>query len=208
MVSGYLSKKQPTGKFQKTESALIATLLIFELINSALGYLMGRTLIPLFQPYWTLWYLLSLVYWRLLVQFAPSRWIDHQYIVVIASVVLALTTPLIPIGYIASFQRTFTFLPFFMIGYYLRRESLMVKVRDICCWKAIIAIAICLLLCGAFVRLGLPVMQTLRGADTYWNCYLPLPYAMTLKAALLMASLCFCISLLSIFKVSTEKNGD
>lgn len=205
MLSGYLSKKQAIGKFWKGELALFTSFLVFELINVALSYFFKQTLIPIVQPYWTLWYLLSLIYWRIILQFLPSNWMDHRCMIIVGAFALALATPLLPFGYIASFQRTFTFLPFFMIGYYIRQGNYLLVLRSMGVWKPAIIMGLCILVCCLFVHMGLPVMQTLRGADTYMNCYLPTLYAMLLKCILLVASLCFCLALFSVFKVTNVR---
>lgn len=205
MLSGYLYNKQPTRKFWKGEFALLASLMMFELINGVLNYLFRHTIIPLFQPYWTLWYLLSLIYWRLIVQYIPSKWLNHRCIVMCVSIALALLTPFLPIGYIVSFQRTFTFLPFFLMGYYIRQSNSLSKIRSVSIWKSIGVIGVCLFVCCLFIFVGMPVMQILRGADSYRECYLPIMFAISLKGILLVTSLLISLALLSVFRTSNER---
>ncbi|MCP4073526.1 MAG: acyltransferase family protein [Hyphomicrobiales bacterium] len=64
-------------------------------------------------PYWTLWYLFSLVMWRVLL-IPYSRW-SHPLII---SILVALTAGLVDNwGYAFSISRTLVFFPFFLAGH-------------------------------------------------------------------------------------------
>ena len=165
MISGYLTHRQPIAKFKESMLSLFVTLCSFELISLVLKALVYHTLIPLYQPYWTLWYLFCLILWRVTVQVIPDSVLSKKAAVLTVTVIASVVTPFIPLGYIGSFQRFFTFLPFFMIGYYMSREN-MQRLQNIN-----ILVPITTLICCLAVTLSLdqqiPVLKILRGAEHY-----------------------------------------
>lgn len=118
-ISGFLSKN-----INKSSKVFIKNLLvpyiIFNIIWYSLVYLyMGKTTIPILYPGWTLWFLLSLFFWRISLKYL----IRIKYILPM-SFFAGLLVGLIPNGNILSFSRTIVFLPFFLLGYYLDMEML------------------------------------------------------------------------------------
>lgn len=81
VISGYLTHRQPIAKFKDTMLSLFLTLCTFEIISLVLKALVYHTLIPLYQPYWTLWYLLCLILWRIVVQVIPDAVINKKSVV-------------------------------------------------------------------------------------------------------------------------------
>lgn len=69
-------------------------------------------------PYWLVWFLLSLIFWRCLVP------LFHRFdYPVLLSFVIAFTADQIPfLGYELSAARTLIFLPFFMVGHFYGKE--------------------------------------------------------------------------------------
>lgn len=165
MLSGYFTHKQPMSKFKETIFALLMTLCVFELISLVLKAVIYHTLIPLHQPYWTLWYLFCLILWRTTVQVLPEIVLNKKALVLAVSIIASAFTPFIPLGYIGSFQRFFTFLPFFMIGYYMNHEN-MQRLRNINIAVPLIILVLCLAI-TAYVDQKLPVLKILRGAEHY-----------------------------------------
>ncbi|MFP7199542.1 acyltransferase family protein [Lysinibacillus halotolerans] len=78
-----------------------------------------------FEPRYALWFLLSMVMWKLMLTIFGRHWI-----MVVMSVVLSLS-----VGYISevnewlSLARIFFFFPFFLMGYYMSREN-FVKMKN------------------------------------------------------------------------------
>ncbi len=93
----------------------------------------------LLTPIWLLWYLLSLVFWKLLLFiFSKSKWlIPVAFIIGILIVIVPINPRLL------SYQRTFALFPFFLIGFYTTRDQLL-KFIDYnkMVWLAIILIII------------------------------------------------------------------
>ncbi len=76
-------------------------------------------------PIWLLWYLVSLILWKLLL-FVFGY--DKRMIAV--SFLIGVFAILIPIdGYVLSIQRTITLLPFFLMGFYTQKEDLLVFIQ-------------------------------------------------------------------------------
>jgi len=127
LVSGYVfSLDSNIKKLKRGVLRLFETFLTFQFIwtiyNVAVSH--GLTLGMLVTPSWTLWYLLSLIYWRI-GTFVIFRIIKSSTkniaTLVLLSVIAALLVGFIPINSQLSFQRTFVFFPIFMLGVLLHR---------------------------------------------------------------------------------------
>lgn len=122
LISGHFSRKIKGLKdLKKIVKTLLLPYVIFQLLYS-LYYknVFGDGVeIEFLEPRYALWFLLSMIMWKMML------WIfgNHKSMIVV-SVVLSLLA-----GYIGevnewlSLSRTFFFFPFFLIGYYLDRES-------------------------------------------------------------------------------------
>ena len=114
LISGYFcNTKCDKATLFKKVLELLATYIVFQLIRSVL---MGKYgLDAVLSPRYTLWYLLCLIYWRIVVYFL-SRWLSLNAILIV-SVIISLCS-----GYIhsnaLSLQRACSFFPFFVLGYY------------------------------------------------------------------------------------------
>jgi fucose 4-O-acetylase-like acetyltransferase len=130
MISGYFAKGyNKKGYLLKSVKKILIPYFIFQVIYSFYYYFNGqeeRLSIDFFHPHWTLWFLLSLFFWNLLLYlFAKLRWIGFTLAVVMG----------IAIGYIndvggfLSLSRTFVFFPYFLLGYLLSGEHLKRIIR-------------------------------------------------------------------------------
>ncbi len=120
MISGYLTNPSPDSrKFWRGELILFEALVVFQTIRCLLTTMyFGFSPSMLITPEWTLWYLLSLIFWRLFL-FVACRVGQIRKVLLIllgASVILAIAFGFIPVGTEFSFQRTFYFFPFFVAG--------------------------------------------------------------------------------------------
>lgn len=125
LISGYFAKGyKKKGYLLKAVQKILIPYLVFQIIYSIFYFLVGKekTLeFDLFQPHWSLWFLLSLFFWNLLLYvFARLKWGG-----LIIAVLLG-----IAIGYIEdagsfmSISRTFVFFPYFLLGFLLNGEHL------------------------------------------------------------------------------------
>ncbi len=117
-ISGYLSKNIYKSKKIFFKDLLIPYVLL-NIVWYILAYLYtGEVNLPLIYPGWTLWFLLSLFFWRISLRYI----IKIKYILPI-SFILGILIGFIPNGSILSFSRTIVFLPFFLLGYYTDIEK-------------------------------------------------------------------------------------
>lgn len=126
LISGYFSKGfHKKGYFLKTVKKILLPYIIFQIVYSIFYYYLDgeeSTLkIDLLQPHWTLWFLLSLFFWNILLHvFARLKWVGLIIAVVVG----------IGIGYFdhvgsyLSLSRTFVFFPYFLLGFLLDSKHL------------------------------------------------------------------------------------
>jgi fucose 4-O-acetylase-like acetyltransferase len=117
-VTGYFSKK-----LDKISPFLILYV-VFETLYTLLdGYLNHRTSIRFsyFSPFWVTWYLLAVILWKI----ALPYFLRLKYPVLIAGILAVLAGYASKdLGYNLSAMRAITFFPFFLTGYFVKREHL------------------------------------------------------------------------------------
>ena len=125
-ISGYLSKNIDKCRKGAIKSLLIPYI-VFNIIWYVLAYATtGELKWPIIYPGWTLWYLISLFFWRISLKYLMRI----KYIIPI-SIICGLLIGAMPRGgVVLSLSRTITFLPFFLIGYYTN-EHMLNKVSKI-----------------------------------------------------------------------------
>lgn len=166
LISGYFcnTKCEKAHLFKKTLE-IFATYMVFQLVRSLLT---GKhDLYAIISPQYTLWYLLCLVYWRVLVYFM-SRYLSLNTILVF-SVIVCLCA-----GYIhsnaLSFQRACSFFPFFVLGLYFRNNpyNILKKIDNSSIVFSVIAIVICSILYVMMkVGIGINLRQVFMGKHSY-----------------------------------------
>ena len=93
-----------------------------------------------FFPRYALWYLLCLIYWRIAIWKISDKIDDN--ILLISSFVLVLVAGFVPIDHTFSFQRTFSFLPFFVLGVMFRKRNWMAQLEKVPMHYAIIGLLV------------------------------------------------------------------
>jgi fucose 4-O-acetylase-like acetyltransferase len=119
-ISGYFSR--PEFQLKKTILKIVVPLLLFELAYRFFNfYLTGEPIISQpFKPSWVMWYLVSLLAWRLLLP--VMRGPIHRWLII--SILAGLLCGGCDwIGYDFSLSRTIVFLPYFLAGYYCREVN-------------------------------------------------------------------------------------
>ncbi len=128
LISGYFSKAgQPTRKqMTRVLTDIVLPYLIFEALWSVTTLLVeGDRNINLTQPSWTLWFLLALAIFRLVLPYlALLRW--PLMWAVIISVGSGYATN---IDSTFSLDRTLALLPFFVFGWWLREHDIVARLR-------------------------------------------------------------------------------
>ena len=125
-LSGYFtSKDTPAEKCRKQLIKLLIIYVIAQTLHILLSPLVGEQVTwsnSLVLPHLALWYLLSLIVWKLFAWgFAKCK----RFPLLIVSGVLAIAAGFIPLGNEFAFQRTFAFLPFFVAGFIVKRDQLL-----------------------------------------------------------------------------------
>lgn len=77
-------------------------------------------------PYWLLWYLLAGIYFQLLLPLFDTADPRRQLMILLCTFLIALGIGFVDsIGYFLSLSRLFVFLPWFLMGYYCKKNDLL-----------------------------------------------------------------------------------
>ncbi len=189
LISGYFSKRADLRNWGGDKRLIIiylafhAAYLSLEAVGSSVTF--HRLLIPSFA----LWYILSLIIWRLLLQYIPTGLLRHRNLLLAFSWLFSIAIGFVPVNNELAFQRTFVYWPFFLMGYYLKQEGTIGMIRGYNKWIASIA-GIALLV---LTYLYIPVM--------YNNtCYTNLPDEMVIRIIQLIVASILCLCFLIIGK--------
>lgn len=151
-VSGRFSHISDRKRYRNGIFRLLETYVVFQLLRYLIPVVVGPTFAWIAQgrnfgwdclitPNWVLWYLLALVWWRLAVYWLPARWLEKRGAVMAITVAVSLAVGFIPVTTEFAFQRTFTFLPFFALGYYSKDIDVKRIVDRVPLWLAIAILA-------------------------------------------------------------------
>ncbi|WP_102028583.1 acyltransferase family protein [Salirhabdus sp. Marseille-P4669] len=120
LISGYFAKGfKKKGYLKKLAKKLLIPYLIFQMIFAIFFSLQGEeNTFTLLEPHWTLWFLLSLFSWHLLLLvFSKLRYS------LLLSLIVGVFIGMVPfIGSFLSLSRTFVFFPFFLLGCLLEKK--------------------------------------------------------------------------------------
>lgn len=168
-VSGYFSRKKNINSFLSSIWKLFEPLIIFHVLIKVIPHIISNgtdnLLKTIFTPWWVLWYLLSLIYWRIMIQIIPEKMLRHTKLVLISTFCISILAGFLPLDRFLSIQRTLSFMPFFFLGYCLRSKNIFLpnKYKPLC---IIFLVAI----------LAIPIffpqyLGSLRHADPYHNVF-------------------------------------
>lgn len=130
-LSGHFSKKyNDIFSFAKSLGRIFEAYLVFQFLSILVElffYNKYPSIFSLFSPRWTVWYLLSLFWWKCMLQISVPL-IEKNYKAALSvCVCIGLIVGFIPVDYPLSFQRTFSMLPYFVLGYYAKRKNIEIK---------------------------------------------------------------------------------
>ena len=135
-ISGYLSRKKSNKDFFISCWKLIEPLILFQVIARGAQVVASGTFSfkDAFTPWYVLWYLLSLLFWRTMLQLLPNKILSKSRLMIISTFAISLLAGFLPFNQVLSLQRTFSFMPFFFLGYYTKGKSIPVpsKFRTLC----------------------------------------------------------------------------
>jgi len=122
LISGYFSKgfNRP-GYLKKVFVKTILPYALFQLIYCIFYYVTGYEddfTLTLLDPHWTLWFLMSLFFWNLLLKLMA-----HLPYALPLAIIMGIAIGYVPFfGSYLSIDRTFVFFPMFLMGYYMKPE--------------------------------------------------------------------------------------
>ena len=114
-VSGYFSN--PDKSVRKSCLGIFSAFILFQIIWRIMSP--PSSLKALLSPAPTLWYLLSLCFWRVFIH-EMNKYIKKKWILLALSFVIMIIAGFIPLSRECSFQRTFAFFPLFVLGNMMR----------------------------------------------------------------------------------------
>ncbi len=119
-ISGRFSHIHNRNKYKRNILRLLETLIFIQIVSSTILIMRGNafSLRFLYEPNTILWYLVSLIYYRMIIYFSPTDWLSYRKRVLIISFSLSILAGFIPVSHTFTIQRSLACLPFFMLGYY------------------------------------------------------------------------------------------
>jgi fucose 4-O-acetylase-like acetyltransferase len=123
LVSGYFAKATPPGakQLKRLVTDLVLPYLIFETIWTLVRWaVVGSLNLDLAQPSWTLWFILSLIAWRIALPYL----VQLRYPLLISVVVSVWAGYFGAVTSEFAVSRTLGLLPFFVLGWRLRNSDL------------------------------------------------------------------------------------
>lgn len=161
-ISGFFSKKLNTMGNYSTKQ--VKSLLIpFIFAHLLMWIFTKRSISSLFYPGWTLWYLLSLYFWKMIVVSVSKLRFS-----IIVSVIISLFVGFSPADRLLSISRTVAFFPLFLIGY----KTSIHQINSIRKSGKIIPAILMILLFSIVIILknrGLPIQEAFVMAKPYYN---------------------------------------
>ena len=132
-ISGYFSRKKDWGYFFPSIWKLLEPLIIFQIV-ALLIYVDTVSIRTILTPWFMLWYLLSLIFWRLMLQIIPDKILQQKELILISTFCIGILAGFLPFDKLLSMQRTLALMPFFFLGYYMKGKNLYLpdKYRLLC----------------------------------------------------------------------------
>ena len=131
ILSGYFfNPLQEVAKFRRNTLRLLESLIVFWIIGLFVYPIPEDSIniSMLLTPRWSLWYILSLLFWRLSSYYLAKHGINiTSSKSIFISFLISIAAGIIPISLALSFQRTLVFFPFFLIGMRLKSSSFSLK---------------------------------------------------------------------------------
>jgi len=163
-VSGRFSHVSDRAKYLRGILRLLETYLLFQVIFLLqYGTLSFSALLT---PWFHMWYLITLIFYRLAVLITPPRWLNHRSLVLFITFAVALLAGFLPVGRFLSLQRTLALLPFFALGYYSTTCDLQRHLRRIP--RVAAALALILIFGAVYFFLNKDLTRMLVVADPYY----------------------------------------
>ncbi len=123
-VTGYFAKFNPSKIMRNLIIPYVILQLLYLPYNNLFILEKDTFTLQFTKPYWLLWYLMTVSFYYLLIPFFETGNRQKQLLIVGASATVSLLAGFDEnIGYFLSLSRFFSFLPFFLAGYYFAKTG-------------------------------------------------------------------------------------
>lgn len=189
-ISGYFTHKSPDKTFLAWTVRTIGIFLIFETFHILLNvFWLNKpfTFYNYIHPDLALWYLLSLVLWRAIHVVLDKLGIGPSWSLFGFSLFCGIVAGFVPIGHTLSFQRTFAFYPFFVLGQIIKEHKQIIQSHP----NYLIELTI--IICALFVGVLLPQYMPKEPYHQYTDAFV--------RCAQTAVALVLCISILRLSRI-------
>ena len=127
-ITGYFARFNPSKIVRNLILPYVLLQIIYLVFHAFVIREKSFVSLQITKPYWLLWYLMTVTFYYLLIPFFETNNRRKQIRIVAASIAVSLLAGFDKnIGYFLSLSRFFTFLPFFLGGYYFAKNSKLEK---------------------------------------------------------------------------------
>ena len=167
-VSGRFSHIRDRRRYKKGIIHLIETYIVFQIIKSVMLVIHGDdiSLKCLITPNWTLWYLVALACWRLMVYVIPKERLKNPRRILLVSLTISLLAGFIPVSHQFSVQRILSFLPFFFMGYYSINCDILSQIKKMPYIVSILILLVTFIFFYYFLNTNMYLIH--HGSYSYW----------------------------------------
>ncbi len=143
-ISGYYSRKKESKDFRSSILKLLEPLIVFHVIALVFYVKHPLSIRSILSPWYILWYLLSLIYWRCMLQMIPDKMLRHKKTILIVTFCISILSGFLPFDRILSLQRTLALMPFFFLGYFMKGRNVFLpdKYKLLCIGFLLVILAI------------------------------------------------------------------
>lgn len=188
LISGYVTKnpaEQTPRQMWSRVGNIFITLVIFHLLSVLRRYIQDDTYnATIFSfPYGVLWYLMCLIYWRIMLYYTPKWLLNRPVLNLAIALLISLLCGLSHLYNFFAIQRGLNFYFFFLLGYYFKQGAVNTKWWNFNVLHIAVAVILLPIIFWLFPRCG----NIMNGADHYTMVDIPQ------KVMILSCSLAMCL---------------
>ena len=191
-LSGRFSQLNDRKRYRKGILRLLESYFVFQVLHTLYNVMQGYGFSLsafLLQPAYAMWYLLSLISWRLMVYFMGDN-VMRRYpkAVVALSFVFCLAAGLFNPELPLALNPTMVFMPFFLFGYYSVKVDLKQMVRKVPLWLAIFIVVAVFAVCYFMLNRNMRVLFASFAFRT--------PKDVAIRVAYMVVSMVMCVAVM------------
>ena len=188
LISGYVTKnpaEQTARQMWSRVGNIFITLVIFHLLSVLRRYFQDDTYNPIIFsfPYGVLWYLMCLIYWRIMLYYTPKWLLNRPVLNLAIALLISILCGLSHLYNFFAIQRGLNFYFFFLLGYYFKQGAVNTKWWNFNVLHIAVAVILLPIIFWLFPRCG----NIMNGADHYTLVDIPQ------KVMILSCSLAMCL---------------